>query len=178
MGTPLADAALDGLRERAGRVAGSAFHYHHARLVEVLAGLERIALLLDDPLLSQLPVRAEASVNARRAVGVSEAPRGTLFHDYTVDGDGIVTAVNLVIATGQNTLAIGATLRQIAREFVDPARVVADGDVPEGVLNRLEAGVRAYDPCLSCATHAVGRMPLEVVVTDVAGRVLTRTARC
>lgn len=177
MGTPLADQALEGLRGRAGRrVALSSFHYHHARLVELLACLERMAALLDDPVLLQRTVRAEAGVNASRAVGVSEAPRGTLVHDYTVDEHGVLTAVNLVIATGQNNLAMGRTVRQIAQEFVDDS-VVASGVIPEGVLNRIEAGIRAFDPCLSCSTHDAGSMPLVVAVQDAGGSELFRTVR-
>jgi NAD-reducing hydrogenase large subunit len=171
MGTPAADEALAQLRARAGQVVLSSFHYHHARLIEVLAALERMELLLDDPLLLDPHVRAEASVSRRRGVGVSEAPRGTLFHEYEVDEHGIITDVNLIIATGQNTLAMNQTLTQIAREYV------TGPDLPDGVLNRLEAGIRAYDPCFSCSTHAAGSMPLEVRVHDAAGQQLSRTVR-
>lgn len=171
MGTPAADEALAELRSLAGPVALSSFHYHHARLIEVLACLERMEDLLDDPLLLDANVRAEASVSRRRGVGVSEAPRGTLFHDYEVDDDGLVTDVNLVIATGQNALAMNATLLQIAKEYVT-------GPVPSpGALNRLEAGIRAFDPCLSCATHEAGSMPMEVVVRAPDGAQLSRTHR-
>jgi NAD-reducing hydrogenase large subunit len=178
MGTPLADAALEVFRARAGRIALSSFHYHHARLIEVIACLERMAALLDDPILLDPSVRAEAGVNVRSAVGVSEAPRGTLFHDYQVDEHGVVEEVNLIIATGQNNLAMGATVRQIAEEFLAPLAITSAGDrIPDGVLNRIEAGIRAYDPCLSCSTHAVGQMPLVVVVQDAGGQELCRTAR-
>jgi NAD-reducing hydrogenase large subunit len=171
MGTPAADDALEGMRAVAGPVALSSFHYHHARLVEVIACLERMERLLDDPLLLDANVRAEGSVSRRRGVGVSEAPRGTLFHEYEVDENGLVTDVDLIIATGQNALAMNATLAQIAREHVSGPHP------PQGVLNRLEAGIRAFDPCLSCSTHAVGSMPLELVVRDASGTVLSRTAR-
>lgn len=171
MGTPAADAALAELRSRAGQVVLSSFHYHHARIIEVLASLERMEALLDDPLLLNTKVRAEASVSRHRGVGVSEAPRGTLFHEYEVDEHGIVTDVNLVIATGQNALAMNRTLTQIAREYI------TEPQIPEGVLNRLEAGIRAYDPCFSCSTHAVGSMPLTVLVRDGDGHVLSRTVR-
>ena len=171
MGTPAADEALAELRDRAGHVVLSSFHYHHARLIEVIGCLERMEALLDDPLLVDPNVRAEASVSRHRGVGVSEAPRGTLFHEYEVDDDGIVTEVNLIIATGQNALAMNATLLQIAREYIT-------GPKPsDAALNRLEAGIRAYDPCLSCSTHAVGSMPLEVVVQDGDGTELSRTRR-
>jgi NAD-reducing hydrogenase large subunit len=171
MGTPVADEALAQLRSRAGRVVLSSFHYHHARLIEVLGCLERMERVLDDPLLLDPNVRAEGSVSRRRGVGVSEAPRGTLFHEYEVDEYGIVTDVNLIIATGQNALAMNRTLTQIAREYITGPQV------PEGVLNRLEAGIRAFDPCFSCSTHAVGSMPLVVVVRNSDGDEVSRTGR-
>lgn len=194
-GTPDADAALAAFRERAGGVATSSFLYHHARLVEVLACVERIADLLADPLLADPHVRADAGVNRRRGVGASEAPRGTLLHDYEVDEHGVVTSVNMIIATGHNALAMDRTVHQIAEAFVDPAAVLAaraDGGegtagngtagngaagIPEGVLNRLEAGIRAFDPCLSCSTHALGAMPLRVRVVDAAGAVRAEARR-
>ncbi len=171
MGTPAADHALSALRYLAGPVVLSSFHYHHARLIEVLGCLERMEALLDDPLLLDSTVRAEGSVSRHRGVGVSEAPRGTLFHDYEVDENGIVTDVNLIIATGQNALAMNATLTQIAQEFV------TGPDPSDAVLNRLEAGIRAFDPCLSCATHDAGSMPLEIVVRDSDGSELSRRRR-
>lgn len=171
MGTPAADAALAELRSRAGRVVQSSFHFHHARLIEIMASLERMELVLDDPLLLAKTVRAEASVTRHRGVGMSEAPRGTLIHEYEVDDNGIITSVNMIIATGQNHMAINESLRQIAREFI------TGPDPSEGVLNRLEHGIREYDPCFSCATHAVGSMPMEVIVRDSNGTELSRTVR-
>lgn len=161
-GTPAADDGLAAFRERVGRIASSSFHYHHARVLEVITCVERIAAILDDPVLLDPLVRARAGINAHRGVGASEAPRGTLFHDYEVDDHGIVTTVNLIIATGQNELAMNRTILEIARAYVD-GPVLTDG-----VLNRIEAGVRAYDPCLSCSTHALGQMPmvLELVAPD------------
>jgi NAD-reducing hydrogenase large subunit len=109
-------------------------------------------------------------------VGVSEAPRGTLFHHYRVDDDGLITAVNLIIATGQNNLAMNRTVVQIAREFL-PDPVPADGEIPEPLLNRVEAGIRCFDPCLSCSTHAAGQMPLRLELRDAAGRLLAERCR-
>ena len=96
-------------------------------------------------------------------MGVSEAPRGTLFHDYTVDRDGLLRKVNLIVATGQNNLAMNQTVAQIARHYV------RGNKIPEPMLNRVEHGIRCYDPCLSCSTHAVGQMPLHVQLIG-AGR--------
>ncbi len=162
-GTPLADAGLAALRERVGRIASSSFLYHHARVLEVLAGLELIGELLDHPEITDTHVRAHAEPNLRRGVGASEAPRGTLFHDYEVDANGVVTGVNLVIATGQNELAMNRTIRDIA------ARYVTGPELTDGMLNRIEAGIRSYDPCLSCSTHALGQMPMVVELVDQEG---------
>jgi NAD-reducing hydrogenase large subunit len=170
-GTPLADAALADFRERVGRIASSSFHYHHARILEVVASIERIAVLLDDPVLLDEHVRAHGGINQLRGVGASEAPRGTLFHDYEVDQDGIVTGVNLIIATGQNELAMNRTIRDIARAYI------TGPTLPEGVLNRIEAGIRAYDPCLSCSTHALGQMPLAVELLAPDGEVVCERHR-
>ena len=170
-GTPLADAALREYRERAGRIVTSSFYYHYARLIEVLAGVELIAELLEHPGITDTHVRAEAGVNRLRGVGASEAPRGTLFHDYTVDEHGLIQNVNMLIATGQNNLAMNRAVLQIAREFVNGEKI------GEGVLNRLEAGIRAFDPCLSCSTHALGQMPFLVRVVDAEGGLVTQLRR-
>jgi len=170
-GTPVADAGLDALRDRVGRIASSSFHYHHARVLEVIAGIERIAAILDDPMLLDPHVRAQAGINRRRGVGASEAPRGTLFHDYEVDEHGLITAVNLIIATGQNELAMNRTILEIAREFVDGPTLT------DGVLNRIEAGIRAYDPCLSCSTHALGQMPMVLQLVAPDGEVVCERQR-
>ena len=171
MGTPLADEALAAFRERVGGIALSSFHYHHARLIEILACTERIEAMLSDPILLDRRVRAQAGINRTRAVGVSEAPRGTLFHDYEVDAHGVLTNVNMIIATGQNNLAMNATVAQIAREWI------TGPGIEEPMLNRIEAGIRAFDPCLSCSTHALGAMPLEVTLLDADGIVVDRLRR-
>jgi NAD-reducing hydrogenase large subunit len=171
MGTPLADRELAEFRQRAGGTANASFFYHYARLVEILAATELIGRLLDDPDLTGGRLRAEAGVNQLEAVGVSEAPRGTLFHHYNVDENGLLARVNLVIATGQNNLAINRTVEQIAKHYVRGPKV------PEGMLNRVEAGVRAYDPCLSCSTHAAGTMPMVVRLVGADGSVLDEVRR-
>jgi NAD-reducing hydrogenase large subunit len=179
-GTPIADAELrrfrelagDSIRSDSGRGAvNQAFYYHHARLIEIIAALELIERLLDDPDLLSSRVQAHASVNCLRAVGCSEAPRGTLFHEYQVDAQGLIEHVNLVIATGQNNLAMNRTVTQIAKEFI------RSSEIPEGMLNRVEAGIRAYDPCLSCSTHALGQMPLHIQLFTAAGTMLSER-RC
>lgn len=171
MPTPLAERERKEYRDRFG-TATSSFLYHYARLIEILAGVEGIERALEDPdVLSDDRLRARAGVNNLEGVGVSEAPRGTLFHHYRVDPHGRMEWVNLVIATGQNGLAMNQTVRQIARHFIKGPRI------PEGVLNRLEAGIRAFDPCLSCSTHAVGAMPLRVVLLDRDGTIRDEARR-
>ncbi len=177
IGHERADRELLELRQRGGRVVTSSFHYHLARLIEILAALEAIEALLDDPALSDSHVRAHAGVNAREAVGVSEAPRGTLFHHYKVDANGLIEAVNLIIATGQNNRAMNRTITQIARQHIQagPAEAGPGDQLPEiaeGLLNRVEAGIRCFDPCLSCSTHAAGQMPLHVQLIGPEGEVL------
>ena len=166
MGTPLADKELEIFRKQGKGAVTSSFLYHHARLIEILACLEKIGQGIDDPDLLSDQLRADAGINKLEGVGVSEAPRGTLFHHYQVDEYGLVKKVNLIIATGQNNLAMNRTVAQIARHYIR-------GDsIPEPMLNRVEAGIRAFDPCLSCSTHADGRMALQVSLVAADGAVL------
>jgi NAD-reducing hydrogenase large subunit len=104
-------------------------------------------------------------------VGVSEAPRGTLLHHYRVDANGLIERVNLIIATGQNNSAMNRTITQIARHYLDGQ------NLSEALLNRVEAGIRCFDPCLSCSTHAAGQMPLQVQLFNVAGELLQQRRR-
>jgi NAD-reducing hydrogenase large subunit len=171
MGTPKADVELRKFKKLGHGAVSSSFLYHYARLIEILASLERIELLLDDPDLQSEDLRADAGINSLRGVGVSEAPRGTLFHDYTVDRQGLLQKVNLIVATGQNNMAMNQTVAQIARHYV------RGNDIPEPMLNRIEHGIRCYDPCLSCSTHAYGKMPLEVRLIGPDGRLLAERAR-
>lgn len=171
MGTPRADAELREFRGRNGGPVTSSFLYHQARLIEILACLERIESMLEDPDLHSDHLRADAGVNRRRGVGVSEAPRGTLFHEYEVDEDGLITRVNLVIATGQNNLAMNRTVCQIAKHYVRGDRI------PEAMLNRIEHGIRAFDPCLSCSTHALGQMPLRIQLRRADGSLADERCR-
>ncbi len=170
-GTPLADAELAEFRQRGGAIATSSFLYHHARLLEILACLERIERFMDDPDLLSDRVRAKAEINSLVGVGVSEAPRGTLFHHYNVDANGILEKVNLIIATGQNNLAMNKTVTQIAQHYIH------NNDISEGFLNRVEAGIRCFDPCLSCSTHAAGQMPLHVELLRPDGSLVREVYR-
>jgi NAD-reducing hydrogenase large subunit len=171
MGTPLADRELSEFRGRGRDAAGSSFFYHHARLIEILAAVELIERALDDADLLSPRLRASAGINQLEGVGVSEAPRGILFHHYQVDPHGLIQKVNLIIATGQNNLAMNRAVAQIAKHYIHGP------DVPEGVLNRLEAGIRAFDPCLSSSTHAAGQMPLHVQLIGADGAVVKEVWR-
>jgi NAD-reducing hydrogenase large subunit len=170
-GTPLADAELAQFRELGRGAVLSSFHAHHARLVEILYALEAMTLLLQDPLVLSKEVRAVAARNRAHGVGACEAPRGMLFHDYQVDEGGLLTRVELLVATGQNGLAMNQAITQIARHYL------SGGKLREGLLNRVEAGIRAFDPCLSCSTHAAGKMPLLVEIVAPDGALLDRVER-
>ncbi|RLE31150.1 Ni/Fe hydrogenase subunit alpha [Candidatus Acetothermia bacterium] len=172
MGTPLADEALSRFRALAdGKAVTSSFHYHYARLIEILASLERIQRYLEDPDIVSSRVRAEAEINELEGVGAHEAPRGTLLHHYRVDDRGVIQWVNLVVSTGHNNLAMNRTVLQIARHYL------TGREITEGLLNRLEGGIRAYDPCLSCSVHAVGQMPLRVELYGPDGDLVSERVR-
>jgi NAD-reducing hydrogenase large subunit len=162
-GTPEADAELAEYRQRLGERPQSAFYYHYARLIECLHGVERMERLLEERRILDTHVRAHAGVNAREGVGIIEAPRGTLIHHYQVDEHGAITWANLIVATGHNNLAMSQGVEQVARHFIH------QGKVEEGMLNRVSALIRAYDPCLSCSTHALGQVPLVVEVLGPGG---------
>ncbi len=165
-GTPKADQELKEFRQRFGTVAHSAFLYHYARLIEVIYALERMETLLDDPKILETHVRAVAGVNANEGVGIIEAPRGTLIHHYKVDENGAITWANLIVATGHNNLAIGKSVQQVSEHFIDGNKL------SEGMVNRVSAVVRAYDPCLSCSTHANGLLAMNIRLVDCEGTLL------
>lgn len=172
-GTPLAEAELISfhqLGDNGGPVQGS-FYYHQARLIEILYSLEQMEKLLHDPQLLDDNIRSHARTNNKIGIGAVEAPRGTLFHEYHVDDQGLLSYVNLIIATGQNNLAMNQTVLQIA------SRYLVGGRLEEGLLNRIEHGIRCYDPCLSCSTHAAGKMPLQVQLVSPDGTVLQSISR-
>lgn len=164
--TPQADAELHEFRRRFGRIPHSAFLYHYARLIEIVYALERMSELLARPEVLDTHVRAAAGVNSLEGVGVIEAPRGTLIHHYKVDANGAMLWANLIVATGHNNLAIGRSVRQVSEHFIHGDRL------QEGMLNRVSAVVRAYDPCLSCSTHAFGVPALRISLLSSKGELL------
>jgi NAD-reducing hydrogenase large subunit len=171
--TPLAETERQALRAaHGGAVVHAPLAYHWARLIELLHAAEVIGELLDDEeLLGQSLVTS--GTRAGEGVGVIEAPRGTLIHHYEVDAQDLVTMCNLIVSTTHNNQAMNEAVATVARQYLD-------GHEPtEGLLNHIEVAIRAFDPCLSCATHALGRMPLVVEVRDAHGDVvgsLTRDA--
>jgi NAD-reducing hydrogenase large subunit len=176
IGSELADRELLEYRDRGGRVVTASFLYHLARLIEILACLEQMERLLDDPEILATHVRARAEVNCFEAVGISEAPRGTLLHHYWVDENGLIERVNLIIATGQNNTAMNRTITQIAKHDLTAAEL-AQPQLKEALLNRVEAGIRCFDPCLSCSTHASGSMPMRVQLFGADGALLDQVSR-
>jgi NAD-reducing hydrogenase large subunit len=170
-GTPLADAALKEYQSLDWEERQSSFYFHYTRLIEILYGIERIEQLLNEPNILDTHVKALANVNNLEGVGISEAPRGTLLHHYKVDDNGMITWANLIIATGNNNLAMDKGVYQVAKRFVD------GNNIQEGMLNRVEAVIRTFDPCLSCSTHAIGQMPLHVELKAPDGSVVDTITR-
>ena len=169
--TPQANAGLREWKKDRHGARRSSFYYHWARLIEILYALERIQQLLDDPDICSTDIMITARPANAQGVGVIEAPRGTLFHHYWVDEDGRIEKVNLIVATGHNNLAMNRAVLSVARKYVK------GNQLQEGMLNRVEAAIRCYDPCLSCSTHAVGQMPLHVQLVAPDGTVLTEVSR-
>lgn len=170
-GTPRADQELAEFHELQRTAVLSSFHYHHARLIEILYCIERMERLLNDSEILSKQVRAVARPNALEGVGACEAPRGTLFHHYRIDEQGLIRWANLVIATGHNNMAMNRSVLQVAKHFV------RGKSLSPGMLNRVEAVIRCYDPCLSCSTHAMGQMPLHIQLLSAQGDVLDEVAR-
>ncbi len=158
-------------RELVAYAGGKPLHatlaYHWARMIEMLFAAETIKELLQDDDLSGTDLMTSGQ-RRREGVGVIEAPRGTLFHHYQVGDDDLVTMANLIVSTTNNNQAMNSAVREVARQYLD------GNEITEGLLNHIEVAIRAYDPCLSCATHALGKMPLEVTLVDAEGTELDR----
>jgi NAD-reducing hydrogenase large subunit len=169
--TPLAEEERRVFRAAAnGGMQHATLAYHWARLIEMLHAAEGIERLLDDPDITgtDLVTRGERTLEG---VGVIEAPRGTLFHHYKVDENDVVVRANLIVSTTNNNQAMNEAVRTVAASYLDGQKLT------EGLLNHIEVAVRAFDPCLSCATHALGRMPLQVELVDAGGQVIDRMVK-
>ncbi|WP_415259354.1 Ni/Fe hydrogenase subunit alpha [Thauera phenylacetica] len=158
-------------RELVAYAGGKPLHgslaFHWARMIEMLFAAETIKDLLHDDDLSGTELMAGGE-RRREGVGVIEAPRGTLFHHYQVGDDDLVTMANLIVSTTNNNQAMNTAVREVAKQYLDGQ------EITEGLLNHIEVAIRAFDPCLSCATHALGKMPLEVTLVDAEGTELDR----
>ena len=171
--TPLANEELKQFKALGnGKPVEHTLYYHYARLIETLFAIERVGVLLDDPDILSTDILNTKKEFKGRGVGVLEAPRGTLFHDYTADEDGKLLKVNLIVSTGHNNWAMTEAVDSVAKTYIKPGQ-----PVQEGMLNRVEAAVRAHDPCLSCSTHAIGQMPMIVDVVDSDGNVMQTLRR-
>jgi NAD-reducing hydrogenase large subunit len=171
IGTPLAEAARQELLATSpGKLIHAPLAYHWARMIELLHAAEVIERLLSEPELLGEDLVASGP-RGTTAIGVVEAPRGTLIHHYEVDENDLVTMCNLIVSTTHNNQAMNEAIREVARRYLD-------GQEPnEGLLNHVEVAIRAFDPCLSCATHALGKMPLAVEIVDAAGALVKRLVR-
>lgn len=165
--TPLANAEFQRFKAlNHGLPVENTLHYHYARLIETLFAAERARILLEDPDILSTDIINAHQEPREQGVGVIEAPRGTLIHHYWVNAYGQISKANLIVATGHNNYAMSKAVDDVAKTYVHGP------DISEGMLNRVEHAIRAHDPCLSCSTHAVGSMPMEVSVYDPHGNLL------
>lgn len=165
--TPLAQAELEEFRKEFGRPAQQTLLYNWARLIELLYNAEYMVQLLNDSEITSTETRKAVTPRAARGVASTEAPRGTLIHDYETDEKGMVKNVNLIVGTTHNNAPINMSVKQAATSLIK------DGNYNEGILNQVEMSIRAYDPCLSCATHNLdGTIPVKVDILDHKGKLL------
>ncbi len=175
LSTPLADAELRRFHDYTeGRANAMTLHGNWARAIELLHAAEVVRDLLHDPDLQGTDLVAAHGPDTwtGEGIGVVEAPRGTLIHHYRADENGAITAANLIVATTQNNEVLNRTVRAVAEQ-----ELTGRAEITEGMMNAIEVGIRAYDPCLSCATHALGQMPLVVELRDPAGELLASRVR-
>jgi NAD-reducing hydrogenase large subunit len=171
VGTPRAESEWLEYRKLGKPIILSNFHNHYARLIEILYSLEQMQELLNDPTITSKHIRAYAGPNNMVGIGVTEAPRGTLIHQYQINESGLITHANLIVATGHNNLAMNRGVLQVAKEYVNAKQL------NEGMLNRVEAVIRSFDPCLSCSTHSLGTMPMRIELVDSTGHVTSELNR-
>ncbi len=169
--TPLAEQQRQGFMEQGGgKPVQSVLAYHWARMIELLHCAEAIDLLLDDPELQGRELVRSGEMRST-GIGVIEAPRGTLFHHYEIDEQGLISRANLVVSTTHNNQAMNESVRRVAVDYLDGR------ELTEPLLNQVEVAIRAYDPCLSCATHAMGKMPLQISLVDARGKTKQQLVR-
>jgi NAD-reducing hydrogenase large subunit len=169
--SPLAQKAFEEYKSSTGKTNNRCMHTHWARLIETLHAAEMLRDLLHDPDLQKTDL-VTTGKRRPRGVGIIEAPRGTLFHDYTVNENDQITECNLIVSTTNNNEPMNRAVNCVARSMMTGKK-----EITEGMMNAVEVAIRAYDPCLSCATHAYGKMPLEFALLDSAGVLLERKSR-
>jgi NAD-reducing hydrogenase large subunit len=170
--TPLANAELQVFKSlNPGKPVENTLYYHYARLIEGLFATERVKVLLDDPDILSTDILNTKRDFKGEGVGVIEAPRGTLIHHYWTDPQGQIQRVNLIVSTGHNNWAMCEAVDSVAKTYINGQQI------REGLLNRVEAAIRAYDPCLSCSTHAVGQMPIVIEVMSAEGEIIRTLQR-
>ena len=163
----MAQKEFEEFRDKFGRPAQLTLLYHWARLIELLYSAEHVMELLDDPDITSRETRVPVTPRAARGIGCIEAPRGTLIHDYETDDKGMITNVNLIVGTTHNNAPINMSVNQAAKTLIK------NGDYDQGILNKIEMAIRAYDPCLSCATHNLdGTIPILVEIYDMNGKLI------
>jgi NAD-reducing hydrogenase large subunit len=172
MKTPLAQKEFEIFRlMNDGKPVHGTFYYHYTRLIEALSDVEDAERILNDAQVTSTHIQHHGRWNYEEGIGSSEAPRGTLFHHYKTDETGKLVNVNLLIATGQNNPSMNRSVLEVAKQYIK-------GDkIEEGMLNRVESTIRCYDPCLSCSTHAMGKMPMVINVLDAEGSIIKSVER-
>jgi len=173
MSTPKAQKAYERFfATLGGKPVQNSLTFHWARAIECMYASERLRELIEDEEIMSRDYRTISRGVTGEGVGVIEAPRGTLFHHYKSDERGLITDLNLIVASAQNYGAMNLDIRNVARTLIKK------GQVSNGILNMVEMGFRSYDPCFSCATHAaIGQMPMEIVIHDHTGEVVNRIKR-
>ena len=170
--TPLANEELKIFKAlNGGKPVENTLLFHYARLIETMFAVEQVRVLLDDPDIMSTDILNTHHQYVGEGVGVIEAPRGTLFHHYWADENGQIERVNLIVATGHNNWAMSKAVDSVAKTYIN------GNEVTEGLLNRVEAAIRAHDPCLSCSTHALGQMPMVIDIVDADGTVVKTLRR-
>jgi len=170
--TPLANEELEIFKAyTAGKPNNGTMHYHWARLIEILHCAEEMKILLNDQTILGVDLLKEGT-RRPEGVGIIEAPRGTLIHHYKVDEKGMITKCNLIVSTTHNNEAMNRAVRWVAKNTLNKQK-----EITEGMLNQVEVAIRAFDPCLSCATHALGKMPLKISVLDHEGKVVQEKSK-
>jgi NAD-reducing hydrogenase large subunit len=170
--TPLANKELKVFKSlNGGKPVENTLYYHYARLIETLFAAERVRVLCEDKDILSTDILNTRKNYTGHGVGIIEAPRGTLIHDYHADENGQLTRVNLIVSTGHNNWAMSNAVDSVAKTYVKGP------DVQEGMLNRVEAAIRAYDPCLSCSTHAIGQMPIQLDIIGPDGELMKTLKR-